>query len=107
MINWIKKFLGMEYRIDNLVFRKALREYPYNNENATGSYLYNITNVDAFQKGNKVRVVIVTHSVGVLIGRKGKQIEELTSLMSQMTGKEVSIDLKESKIFSNLYGRNL
>ena len=44
---------------------------------------------------SKVRVVIHTARPGIVIGRGGKEIENLKSLLQEIVGKEVYIDIRE------------
>src|SRR5512138_2390207 len=44
---------------------------------------------------NRCRVTILTARPGVVIGRKGAEIDKLKEEMSRMTGKEVYIDILE------------
>lgn len=103
MFNQIKKLLGMEYEIDSKIFKRALTSYPYGSVESTGSYIRHITNVQAFQKGNHVRVLIESHSPGILIGKAGKQISEIREYMEYLSGKSVSTNIRETEIFRNLY----
>lgn len=103
MLNQIKKLLGMEYEIDSKIFKRALTSYPYSATESTGSYIRHITNVQAFQTGDKVRVLIESHHPGILIGKAGKQIGEIKEYMERMSKKTVTIDIRETEIFLNIY----
>jgi small subunit ribosomal protein S3 len=46
---------------------------------------------------NRVRVTIHTARPGIVIGRKGQDVEILRSALSDATGKEVYLDIKEVK----------
>src|SRR5204862_6947159 len=47
---------------------------------------------------NSIRVTIFTARPGIVIGRKGAEIEEMTEEISKMAdGKQVKIDIQESK----------
>lgn len=103
MLNLIKKILGMEYEIDSKIYKRALTSYPYRSTESTGLYISHITNVQAFQKGEKVRVLIETHHPGILIGRAGKQIKEIKEYMEELSEKIVEIEIRETEIFRKLY----
>lgn len=45
----------------------------------------------------RVRIVIYTVRPGIIIGRKGQEIESLRRKLSSMTGKEVYLDIREVK----------
>ena len=42
-----------------------------------------------------MRVIIHTARPGIIIGKKGSEVEKLRKDLKEMTGKEVSIDIKE------------
>ncbi|HKI70344.1 MAG TPA: 30S ribosomal protein S3, partial [Verrucomicrobiae bacterium] len=46
---------------------------------------------------NRCRVTILTARPGVVIGRKGAEIDKLKEELSRMTGKEVYVDIIEIK----------
>ena len=46
---------------------------------------------------NRCRVTILTARPGVVIGRKGSEIDKLKEELSKMTGKEVYVDIQEIK----------
>ncbi|MBI5382360.1 MAG: 30S ribosomal protein S3 [Opitutae bacterium] len=47
--------------------------------------------------GNRVRVKIYTARPGVVIGRKGAEVENIKAELAKMTGKEVLLDIQEVK----------
>lgn len=101
--NWLLKVSGREYEIESKIFRRALSSYPYGSD-SSGQYLSHITNVQAFQKPDGiVRVLIVSHHPGILIGKAGKQIKEIKEYMEYLSNKTVDIDIRESEIFKKLY----
>ena len=54
-----------------------------------------ISNVFIERYANRVRVTIRTARPGLVIGRKGEDIEKLREQLSKMTGKEVYIEIDE------------
>src|SRR4051812_47127839 len=93
----------MKTEIDSKLYRKALSTYPYINDTSS-EYLYNICSVKAFQiEDNKVLVEIETHRPGILIGKKGENINGIKEYMSEKSGNEIEIFIKESELFQNLY----
>src|SRR6266487_5166029 len=46
---------------------------------------------------NRCRVTILTARPGVVIGRKGSEIDKLKEELSKMTGKEIYVDIQEVK----------
>ena len=47
------------------------------------------------KEGQKVRIIIHTARPGIIIGKKGVEVEKLKKEIVAMTGKNVSIDIKE------------
>lgn len=47
--------------------------------------------------GNRVRVKIYTARPGVVIGRKGAEVENIKAELAKMTGKDVLLDIQEVK----------
>lgn len=46
---------------------------------------------------NRARITIYTARPGIVIGRKGQDVEKLREKISEMTGKEIYIEIKEIK----------
>jgi small subunit ribosomal protein S3 len=47
--------------------------------------------------GNRVRVKIYTARPGVVIGRKGAEVENIKAELSKLTGKDILLDIQEVK----------
>jgi len=58
-------------------------------------YHAGISEVDIERVGPKVRVIIHTARPGIVIGRGGKEIENLKSILQEIVKKEVYIDIRE------------
>lgn len=58
-------------------------------------YHAGISRVVVERIGPKMRVIIFTARPGIIIGRGGKEIENLKSFLEQLTQKEVYIDIRE------------
>lgn len=54
-----------------------------------------ISSVDVERVGPKIRVIIHTARPGIVIGRGGKEIESLKSLLQEIARKEVYVDIRE------------
>jgi len=54
-----------------------------------------ISNVVIERAGQNIRVGIYTARPGIIIGKKGSEIDRLKKELEQLTGKQVSIDIKE------------
>ncbi|MGB2763115.1 MAG: 30S ribosomal protein S3 [Candidatus Aminicenantaceae bacterium] len=58
-------------------------------------YHAGISEIDVERVGPKVRVIIQTARPGIVIGRGGREIENLKSLLQEIVKKEVYIDIRE------------
>ena len=47
--------------------------------------------------GNRVRVKIFTARPGIVIGRKGQEVEKIKEDLAKLTGKEILLDIQEVK----------
>ena len=56
-----------------------------------------VSRVEVERASDKVRVFIFTARPGIIIGRRGAEIEKLKDELQSITGKEVLIDIKEIK----------
>ncbi len=54
-----------------------------------------ISSIEVDRPGNKLRITIATSRPGIIIGRKGAEIEKLKGDLAKKTGREVFIDIQE------------
>jgi small subunit ribosomal protein S3 len=54
-----------------------------------------VSSIEVDRPGNKLRVTIRTSRPGIIIGRKGAEIEKLKGELAKTTGREVFIDIQE------------
>src|SRR5512142_1533245 len=54
-----------------------------------------VSSIEVDRRGNKLRVTIRTSRPGIIIGRKGAEIEKLKQDLAKKTGREVFIDIQE------------
>jgi small subunit ribosomal protein S3 len=54
-----------------------------------------ISSIEVDRPGNKLRVTIRTSRPGIIIGRKGAEIEKLKTSLAKKTGREIFIDIQE------------
>jgi small subunit ribosomal protein S3 len=54
-----------------------------------------VSKVEIERTGQKIRVIINTARPGIIIGKKGSEVDKLKKDIEGMTGKEVSIDIME------------
>lgn len=56
-----------------------------------------VSNVDIERRGDKVKIHIFTARPGMVIGRKGAEVDFLSEELAHLTEREVNIDIKEVK----------
>lgn len=56
-----------------------------------------VSNIIIERTAKKIRVNIVTARPGIIIGKKGADIEKLKDTLSRMVGKDVALNIKEEK----------
>lgn len=56
-----------------------------------------VAKIEIFRASNKIRVNIWSARPGIIIGRKGAEIDRLRDELQAMTGKQVFLDIKEVK----------
>lgn len=84
---WFSK--GEEYRRlihQDLEMKKAIKKRYYH---------AGIAKVDVERVGPKVRVIIHTARPGIVIGRGGKEIENLKGFLQEIAQKDVYVDIRE------------
>jgi small subunit ribosomal protein S3 len=54
-----------------------------------------VSSIEVDRPGNKLRVTIRTSRPGIIIGRKGAEVEKLKSELQMRTGKEIHLDIQE------------
>ncbi len=77
------KTLHEDYVIRDILFKKLK--------------LASVPRIFIERASNRVRVKIFTARPGIVIGRKGQEIEKIKDDISKMTGKEVLLDIQEVK----------
>ena len=72
--------------IEDITMRRALKDKLYH---------AGVPKIEIERAGQNIRVIIHTARPGIIIGKKGSEVEKLRKELKEMTGKEVSIDIKE------------
>ena len=54
-----------------------------------------VSKVEIERTGQKIKAAIHTARPGIIIGKKGAEVEKLKKALEKLTGKELSIDIKE------------
>jgi len=90
--DWESRWYADANFSDNLVEDYNIRKFLKKELFSAG-----ISQVEIERKADKVKVVIHTAKPGVVIGKGGADIEVLKNKVAKLTGKVVSIDIKEIK----------
>lgn len=54
-----------------------------------------VSKIEIERPGQKLKIIIHTARPGIIIGKKGAEVEKLKKEIEEITGKQVSIDIKE------------
>jgi small subunit ribosomal protein S3 len=82
-------YAGKGYRdqlLEDISIRRTLKEKLFH---------AGIPKIEIERAGQNMRVIIHTARPGIIIGKKGVEVEKLRKDLKDMTGKEISIDIKE------------
>ena len=58
-------------------------------------YHSGVSRIEIERKADQLRIIIHTARPGIIIGKKGSEVEKLRADLSRMTGKEVRLDIEE------------
>jgi small subunit ribosomal protein S3 len=83
---WFFKRGYSEHLIEDLNARKMIKEKLSH---------AGVSRVEIERPGQKLKVIIYTARPGIIIGKKGAEVEKLKKEIEEMTGKQASIDIKE------------
>ena len=83
---WYAKKGYRDQLIEDITMRRALKEKLYH---------AGVPKIEIERAGQNLRVIIHTARPGIIIGKKGSEVEKLRKELKEMTGKDVSIDIKE------------
>lgn len=72
--------------IEDITIRRTLKERLFH---------AGVPKIEIERAGQNIRVIIHTARPGIIIGKKGSEVEKLRKDLKLMTGKEVAIDIKE------------
>ena len=102
VIRDIKLKLGYSVQIDSKQVRRIMYSfYCINEMESIPTY---ITKVETYESKKGLSILIETHRPGLLIGSRGRLIDALNNeLKSDLKRNDITIDLKESKLWAKLY----
>jgi len=83
---WFAKKGYAEQLIEDLKLRKMLKEKLYH---------AGISRIEIERVGEKIRVLIFAARPGIIIGKKGAEVERLKKEIEEKTGKQANIEIKE------------
>jgi len=83
---WFAKKNYTELLHEDLNIQKFIR---------TNLFHAGVPKVEIERAGQKVRVIIHTARPGIIIGKKGSEVDKLKKELEKLTGKEITIDIKE------------
>jgi small subunit ribosomal protein S3 len=82
---YIKKGYSKQL-LEDIEMRRTLKERLFH---------AGVPKIEIERAGQNIRVIIYTARPGIIIGKKGIEVEKLRKDLKMMTGKEVAIDIKE------------
>jgi small subunit ribosomal protein S3 len=84
--NWIAKRDYAELLHEDLKLKKELKG------RFTGA---GVSHIDVERAANKLKIIIHTSRPGIIIGRKGAEIDKLKGEIKERTGREVYVNIQE------------
>jgi small subunit ribosomal protein S3 len=84
--HWFAKKEFAEYLAEDLKLKRELKK------RFVGG---GVSHIDVERAANRVKIIIYTSRPGIIIGRKGTEIEKLKEDLSKKTGREVIISIQE------------
>ncbi len=83
---WYAKRGYSEQLLEDIEIRKNLKQRLYH---------AGVPKIEIERTSQNIRIIIHTARPGIIIGKKGAEVERLRKELKDITGKEVSIDIKE------------
>ncbi|GAB4408737.1 MAG: 30S ribosomal protein S3 [Thermodesulfovibrionales bacterium] len=83
---WYLKRGYADQLVEDINIRKAIKERLFH---------AGVSNIEIERAGQKIRIIIHTARPGIIIGKRGAEVEKLRKDMEALTGREASIDIKE------------
>ncbi|MBC8146959.1 MAG: hypothetical protein H8E98_03105 [Bacteroidetes bacterium] len=98
----VNYLLGKKYEVDNQKFRQLLYQY-FTCMNDYYDVINTITNIKAYIHKDEKILYVETHRPGLFIGKAGEQINEIQKYIQDTLGYDITIDLRESRLWIGLY----
>ena len=83
---WYAKKGYSDQLLEDITIRRSLKQRLFH---------AGVPKIEIERTGQNIRVIIYTARPGIIIGKKGAEVEKLRKDLKEMTGKEVAIDIKE------------
>ncbi|MCL4537611.1 MAG: 30S ribosomal protein S3 [Nitrospirae bacterium] len=83
---WFLKKGYADNLIEDINVRKLIKEKLFH---------AGVSKIEIERPGQKLKIIIHTARPGIIIGKKGAEVEKLKKEIEDITGKQVSIDIKE------------
>lgn len=83
---WFSKRDYADQLIEDLTVRREIKKRLFH---------AGVSRIEIERAGQKVRMIIHTARPGIIIGKRGAEVEKLRKDVEAMTGRETSIDIKE------------
>jgi small subunit ribosomal protein S3 len=83
---WFARKNYKELLYEDLTIQKYIKENLFH---------AGVPKVEIERTGQKIKAIIHTARPGIIIGKKGAEVEKLKKELEKLTGKEISIDIKE------------
>jgi small subunit ribosomal protein S3 len=103
---WISSWYARKGYSEQLIEDMALRKHIFKTLSHAG-----ISRVEIERSANRVRINIHTARPGIIIGKKGLEVDRLKEeLQKVMSGKQVNLNIKEvrrAELDANLIGQNI
>lgn len=83
---WFLKKGYSDQLIEDLKIRKLIKEKLYH---------AGVSKIEIERPGQKIKLIIHTARPGIIIGKKGAEVEKLKKEVENITGKQIGVDIKE------------
>lgn len=83
---WYDKKNYTSFLHEDLIIRKLIKENLFH---------AGVSKIEIERAGQSIRVIIHTARPGIIIGKKGSEVEKLKKELERLSGKQLSIDIKE------------
>jgi len=83
---WFLKKGYADQLLEDLNIRKLIKKKLYH---------AGVSKIEIERPGQKIKIIIHTARPGIIIGKKGAEVEKLKNELAAQTGKQVQIDIKE------------